>query len=287
MLLRLRNPATDRLPRMKTTAVVAALLLLVASCSSEPDLPPRELPPAGAQLDYQLGGAYQPDVPVKIVVRDRSKTIDGRRYNICYLNALQTQPGSMDGGLDWWRKNHADLLVKKPDGEVAIDPEWAEGILDISTGDKRSRILEIQKKWIKDCKTSFYKGVEPDNLDSYTRAEGAFDLGATKEFMKAFVRYAHEQGLAVAQKNTAELGDAGKKEIGFDFAIAEDCQARDECNAYADAFGNDFFQIEYTEEGFRKSCTDRGGRVSVIRRDRNLVPYGHEDYVYEVCPPTV
>jgi hypothetical protein len=273
---------------MKTAAAVAALLLLVTSCSSEPDLPPRELPPAGGQLDYQLGGAYQPDVPVKIVVRDRSKIVDGRRYNICYLNALQTQPASSaEGGLDWWRAHHADLLVKKPDGELAIDPRWGEAILDISTDEKRARILEIQKKWIRDCKTSFYKGVEPDNLDSYTKAEGAFDLNATKEYMKAFVRYAHEQGLAVAQKNTAELGNAGRKEIGFDFAIAEDCQTRGECKSYADAFGNNFFQIEYTEEGFRKSCADRGGRVSVIRRDRNLVPYGHEDYVYEVCPPTI
>jgi hypothetical protein len=287
VLLRLRYPVSDTLPRMKTAAVVAALLLLVTSCSDEPDLPPREMPPAGGQLDYQLGGAYQPDVPVKIVVRDRSKIIDGRRYNICYLNALQTQPNEADGGLDWWRKNHDDLLVKKPGGEVAIDPEWQEGILDISSGDKRNRILEIQKKWIKDCKTSMFKGVEPDNLDSYTRAEGAFDLNATKEFMKAFVKYAHEQGLAVAQKNTAELGTAGKKEIGFDFAITEDCQARDECGSYAEAFGNDFFQIEYTDEGFKKSCADRGGRVSVIRRDRNVVPYGHEDYVYEVCPPSV
>ncbi|WP_394614350.1 endo alpha-1,4 polygalactosaminidase [Lentzea sp. JNUCC 0626] len=271
---------------MKTAAAVAALLLVLASCASEPELPPREKPPAGGQLDYQLGGAYQPDVPVKIVVRDRSKIIDGRRYNICYLNALQTQPNKAEGGLDWWRKNHDDLLVKK-NGEPAIDPEWQEGILDISTGEKRARILEIQKKWIKDCKTSYFKGVEPDNLDSYQRSQGAFDLNATKEYMKSFVRYAHEQGLAVAQKNAAELGDAGKKEIGFDFAITEDCQARNECGTFANAFGRDFFQIEYTEAGFNKSCADRAGKVSIIRRDRNVVPYGHEDYVYEVCSPTV
>ena len=267
--------------------VVAVAVLLVTACSGEPELPPRELPPAGGQLDYQLGGTYQPDVPVKIVVRDRTTFADGRRYNICYLNALQTQPEKMEGGLDWWRQHHADLLVKKADGEVVIDPEWQEGVLDISTDDKRRRILEIQKKWIKGCKTAMFKGVEPDNLDSYQRSGGAFDLNATKAFMKDFVRYAHEQGLAVAQKNVAELGTAGKQEIGFDFAITEDCQALGECGAYAEAFGNAFFQIEYTDEGFKKSCTDRGGRVSIIRRDRNVVPYGHDDYVYEVCPPTI
>ncbi|SEQ30883.1 Glycoside-hydrolase family GH114 [Lentzea xinjiangensis] len=271
---------------MKPAAAAAALLLLVASCSaSEPELPPVELPPSGGKFDYQIGGVYQPEARVKIVVRDRGKSPVGDRYNICYLNALQTQPDPMDGGLSWWRQHHGDLLVKKPDGEPVIDPEWDEGILDISTADKRGKILEIQKKWIDGCKTSRYQAIEADNLDSHTRAAGAFDINATKEFMKSFVRHAHEKGLAVAQKNGGELGDSGKKYIGFDFAITEDCQANDECAPYADAFGDKYFQIEYTDEAFRKSCTDRGGRVSVIRRDRAVVPYGHPDYVYEACPP--
>lgn len=158
--------------RMRFVAALAAVLLAVTSCSSEPEPPPRELPPVGAQFDYQLGGTYQPDVPVKIVMRDRSKFADGRRYNICYLNALQTQPDPMEGGLSWWKQHHGDLLVKKPNGDVVIDEEWNEGVLDVSTDDKRRRILDIQKKWIKDCKTAMFKGVEPDNLDSYTRAEG-------------------------------------------------------------------------------------------------------------------
>jgi hypothetical protein len=284
-VLRLRYPADDRLPRMKPVAVVAALLLLVASCSaSEPEVPV-ELPPSGGRFDYQIGGVYQPDARVKIVVRDRSKIPVGDRYNICYLNALQTQPDPMNGSLSWWKQHHGDLLVKKPDGEPMIDPEWDEGILDISTAEKRGKILDIQKKWIDDCKVSRYQAIEADNLDSHTRAGGAFDINATKEFMKAFVKHAHGKGLAVAQKNGGELGDSGKKYIGFDFAITEDCQANDECKPYADAFGDNVFQIEYTDEAFQESCTDRGGKVSIIRRDRNVVPYGHSDYVYEVCPP--
>ena len=60
-MLRLRYPASDRLPRMKPVAVAAALLLLVASCStSEPEGPPVELPPVGGKFDYQIGGVYQP-----------------------------------------------------------------------------------------------------------------------------------------------------------------------------------------------------------------------------------
>ncbi|SDH23087.1 Glycoside-hydrolase family GH114 [Lentzea fradiae] len=272
---------------MKPVAAVAALLLLVASCStSEPELPPVELPPSGGKFDYQIGGAYQPEARVKIVVRDRSKLPVGDRYNVCYLNALQTQPDPLDGSLSWWREHHDDLLVKTPGGEPAIDPEWDEGILDISTAEKRGRIMEIQKKWIQECKTSRFQAIEADNLDSHTRAHGAFDINATKEYMKDFVRHAHEHGLAVAQKNGGELGDSGRKYIGFDFAITEDCQANDECGRYAEAFGDRVYEIEYTDEAFRKSCSDRGGRGSVIRRDRNVVPYGHPDYVYESCATT-
>ncbi|HUQ58114.1 endo alpha-1,4 polygalactosaminidase [Lentzea sp.] len=270
---------------MKPVAALAALLLLVASCSaSEPEPPQVELPPSGAKFDYQIGGVYQPEARVKIVVRDRSRLPVGDRYNICYLNALQTQPDPMDGSLSWWKQNHQDLLVRKADGEPAIDPEWGEGILDISTAEKRTKILDIQKKWIDDCKTSRFQAIEADNLDSHMRADGAFDLNATKEFMKAFVQHAHQKGLAVAQKNGGELGDSGKKYIGFDFAITEDCQANGECGPYAEAFGEKVFEIEYTDEAFQKSCSDRAGRGSVIRRDRNVVPYGHPDYVYEACP---
>jgi len=284
-VLRPRHLIAGTLPRMKPVAALAALLLLVASCStSEPEPPAVELPPSGAKFDYQIGGVYQPDARVKIVVRDRSKLPVGDRYNICYLNALQTQPDPMEGSLSWWQQNHGDLLVKKPDGQPVIVPQWEEGVLDISTAEKRGRILDIQKKWIEGCKTSRFQAIEADNLDSHTWAGGAFDINATKEFMKSFVRHAHEKGLAVAQKNGGELGDSGKKYVGFDFAITEDCQAHDECKPYADAFGDNVFQIEYTDEAFQSSCADRGGRVSVIRRDRNVVPYGHPDYVYEACP---
>lgn len=284
-MLRPRHLIAGTLPRMKPVAALAALLLLVASCStSEPEPPPVELPPSGGKFDYQIGGVYQPDARVKIVVRDRSKLPVGDRYNICYLNALQTQPDPMEGSLSWWQQNHGDLLVKKPDGQPVIVPQWEEGVLDISTPEKRGRILDIQKKWIEGCKTSRFQAIEADNLDSHTWAGGAFDINATKEFMKSFVRHAHEKGLAVAQKNGGELGDSGKKYVGFDFAITEDCQAHGECKPYADAFGDNVFQIEYTDEAFQSSCADRGGRVSVIRRDRNVVPYGHPDYVYEACP---
>ncbi|WP_137022962.1 endo alpha-1,4 polygalactosaminidase, partial [Streptomyces albus] len=49
------------------------------------------LPPAHADFDYQIGGAYTPPKGVKAVSRDHTaKPADGL-YNICYVNAFQAQ----------------------------------------------------------------------------------------------------------------------------------------------------------------------------------------------------
>jgi hypothetical protein len=49
------------------------------------------LPPANGKFDYQLGGAYAPDSSVKVLVRDRTASPVSGLYNICYINAFQTQ----------------------------------------------------------------------------------------------------------------------------------------------------------------------------------------------------
>ena len=66
-----------------------------------------------------------------------------------------------------------------------------------------------------------------------------------------FVSYAHSLGLAVGQKNAGEeLGSDGKNTAGFDFAVAEECQAYsdpsedyDECAYYTDAYGDEVLEI--------------------------------------------
>ena len=88
---------------------------------------------------------------------------------------------------------------------------------------------------------------------------------------------AHAAGLAIAQKNAPEL--AG---LGFDFAIAEECAVYDECDLYQDLV----FEIEYTDSGtaaYRAACARRGGRVSIILRDRDVVAAGTPGYHYEYC----
>jgi len=66
-------------------------------------------PPVDAQVDYQLGGAYQPEPGIEVVARDRTERVAPGRYNICYVNAYQTQPGE----LGWWRDHRPQLLLRR------------------------------------------------------------------------------------------------------------------------------------------------------------------------------
>jgi hypothetical protein len=125
--------------------------------------------------------------------------------------------------------------------------------------------------------------VEPDNLDSWTRSHGLLTRDDAAAYARLLVAAAHADGLAIGQKNTAELLGAG---IGFDFAVVEECAVYDECGDYLHAYGNQVFEIEYTDNGagaYRKSCASNGGKISIILRDREVVPAGTAGYHYEWC----
>ncbi|GAA1665995.1 endo alpha-1,4 polygalactosaminidase [Fodinicola feengrottensis] len=283
---------TFRLLLAATTVGLLGLSLVVAA---SPAAAAVTLPPAHGQFDYQIGGAYPPAASVAIVDRDRTSTPVAGKYNICYINALQTQPDGDNppaepdyGTVSWWVKYHNDLVLKDSKGKPVIDTDWKEALLDVSTDAKRQSILTIEEGWIDGCQTSGFQAIEPDNLDSYSRSGGRLTFAQDKAFMVLFVPYAHTKGLAVAQKNTnSEFGTTGKTEVGFNFAIAEECGFYDECGDYAAAYGNNYIEIEYTDESakkFKAACTDHGATVSIIRRDRNVVPKGDPAYHYELCP---
>jgi hypothetical protein len=125
-------------------------------------------------------------------------------------------------------------------------------------------------------------------MDSYDRSHGAFPFAADRAYLIPFTRYAHSIGLAVAQKNAnGEFGSTGRTVVGFDFAIAEECSFYDECQTYTSVYGAHVIEIEYTDEArsaFLRSCSVRGSRISVIRRDRDVVPRGARGYSYSLCP---
>ncbi|QHA08507.1 hypothetical protein GQF42_39265 [Streptomyces broussonetiae] len=232
------------------------------------------LPPRHAGFDYQIGGAYPPPEGVRIVSRDRSDSPAPGLYNICYVNAFQAQPEERSS----WP---SDLLLRDAHGRVVIDEDWNEPLLDIGTPAKRERVAGRVNRWLDGCAKKGFDAVEPDNYDSYTRSHHLLTASDATAYMTLLSRHAHARHLAIAQKNTAELaGERGR--AGLDFAVAEECGQYDECGVYARAFDARVVDIEYTDSGLRKALDRWGGRLSIVRRDRDVSTPGSTEYVRKV-----
>ena len=246
------------------------------------------LPPVNGQFDYQIGGAYTPLASVGIVDRDRLVAPAAGKYNICYINAFQAQ--SDDAA--WWKANHDNLLLKNAIGKYVVDGDWNEILFDTRTAAKRTELAGIQAGWMTACATAGYQAVEPDNLDSWSRSKGLITKANNIAFATLLAQSAHASSLAIAQKNTSEIANEGKNTIGFDFVVAEECQRYTgdygrECDDFIHYYGNQVYEIEYTDNGgvanFNAACTARGASVSVIYRDRDVVPFGTAGYTYQHC----
>jgi hypothetical protein len=250
-------------------ALAAALLVTSDAAAAV------SLPPAHAKFDYQIGGAYPPPAGVRVVSRDHDAQPVSGLYNICYVNAFQAQPGAED---EW-----GDLLLRDANGDIVYDEDWGEALLDIRTAAKRDRIAAKVGGWIDQCAGKGFQAVEPDNYDTYTRAPGnLLTARQAQDFIKLLSAHAHGKGLAIAQKNTAELA-GNRKANGLDFAVAEECGTWDECGNYVDAFGDNVIVIEYTAAGLRAACSGWGGRLSVVRRDVAVSTPDSSEYVYKTC----
>ncbi len=258
-----------------------------ASPSTMPTSGAPSLPTSGT-LDYQLGGAYDslpdPHGRIDIIVRDAGAAPVTGAYSVCYVNGFQTQP---DEAADW--RDHTDLLLHDAGGDLVVDPDWPdEHILDPSTADRRSQILDIIGPVIDGCAESGFDAVEIDNLDTADRFPD-IDRSGALELAAAYVDRAHAKGLSIAQKNAAELADTAHAQLGFDFAVTEECAAYDECDRFTSVYGDRVLAIEYpdtlAEAGldFADACTVPGRPPLMILRDRDLVAADDHGYRYDTC----
>jgi Glycoside-hydrolase family GH114 len=236
-------------------------------------------PTANATFDYQIGGPYTPPAGVTVVSRDHDASAAAGLYNVCYVNAFQAQTEDAS----WWKTNHPDLLLHDAKGNLVIDKDWNEILLDYSTAAKRAGLTTIAGGWIDQCAGKGFQGVEPDNLDSYTRSTGLLTEAEAVAYATSLSTYAHGKGLAIAQKNDADLSTANAKKAGFDFAVAEECADYDECQNYTATYGNHVIVIEYTQSKFTKACNSYGSTLSIVLRDVDVTTPGSGSYVFKTC----
>lgn len=261
---------------MKRLAVVAVVLGGCALSESAGD-GPVELPPANGELDYQLGGAYEPPADVEIVSRDRLDPPDAGRYSICYVNGFQTQP---DEAAFW--SDRPELVLFDDGGAPRMDPEWpGELILDTSTPAKRAELVEIVGEWIDGCAAAGFDAVEIDNLDTFTRFADALDEESAVAYARALADRAHEAGLAIGQKNTAELVDR-HSETTFDFAVVEQCNEYEECDVFIAGYRDQVYVIEYEPAAFAAGCAAYP-ELSIVLRDVELSTPDAATYVRYQC----
>jgi len=235
------------------------------------------LPPANGKFDYQLGGAYTPPAGTVIVTRDRAEAIAPSLYNICYVNGFQIQPGETS----MWMTDHPDLMLRDSGGNLVIDTQWNEVLIDVSMPSKRTAVAAIIGGWIDGCKQAGFDAVEIDNLDSYSRSGGLLTADNDVAAMALFSAAAHADGLAIAQKNSVEFVPR-KAELGTDFVTAEECDRYSECDGYTAGYGDHVLIIEYRMQDFTVGC-GAYPNLSIVLRDVDLVPVGSTGYVYDAC----
>ncbi|HWC83709.1 MAG TPA: endo alpha-1,4 polygalactosaminidase [Pseudonocardiaceae bacterium] len=235
-------------------------------------------PPTHVRFDYQIGQPYPPAAGVRVVTRDRTASPAPGLYDICYVNAFQAQPDATS----WWQANHPDLILRDSGDQPVIDQNWNELLLDISTPAKRTALAAIVGGWLDGCAASGFNAVEPDNLDSWTHSTGLLTSDDALAYARLLIARAHADGLAIAQKNAAELAGAGRA-AGFDFAVAEQCADYSECGSYTASYGDEVIVIEYSAAGLSAACTGWGAALTVVRRDLDVTAPGSSDYVDQAC----
>ena len=280
---------------MRASVVLTALTVaLVAAAAAAGDgrqsTPVITLPPANAGFDYQIGGDYPLPDGVTVVTRDwfAGEPAGDPVYSVCYVNAFQTQAEESGTDRPDEQSNWPQNLVLSKLGD---DPKWGgEYLVDIRNAAKRAQAAEWVQQMIQGCADKGFDAVEYDNLDSWTRFDGTplakrvpFGKSQALAFAQLIAARAHELGLAVAQKNTADVTPAQAAKVGFDFAVAESCSRYNECGRYQRVYGDLVIEIEYRRKDFDKACRTVGDEISVVLRDRLVSQPGSSRYVYDAC----
>ncbi|MGW7101452.1 endo alpha-1,4 polygalactosaminidase [Streptomyces sp. NPDC054838] len=260
-------------------------LLLLASCTSAPELPePDDLSPDPApgqrwqpaprvSWQWQLTGTLDPSVKAAVYDVDGFNTTKEQvaalkkagRKTICYLST---------GAWEDFRPDAADF----PKELLGEGNGWeGERWLDIR---RSAELAPLMAKRFDMCKEKGFDAIEPDNMDGYANSSG-FPLTAADQlaYNRLIAKLAHDRGLSVGLKN--DLDQIPQLVGDFEFAVNEQCAEFDECERYRPfvAAGKAVFHVEY-EGRLREWCpTSQREKLSSLQKKTDL------DAWRRWCPP--
>lgn len=190
-------------------------------------------------------------------------------YPICYVNV---------GAVEDWRDDAQDFPR-----DVIGAPYWGwdgENWLDIS---RFERFVDVVRARLDLCRDKGFLAIEPDNIDAYEADHSSeptgFDISRTDQlrYVSWLIKEAHMRGLAIGQKNAADLVPdlVGR----MDFALLESAYRLGfmvEFDPYVE-LGKPVFAVEYLDEGadamnFCPAADAHGFQGVIARIDLDQTP---------------
>ena len=93
----------------------------------------------------------------------------------------------------------------RPSGKTVIDADWNEMMLDARRRPSAARARRDHRRLDRRCAADGFDAVEIDNLDTFARSHGLMTEDDAVAQVRLFADAAHAAGLAIAQKNSAEI----------------------------------------------------------------------------------
>lgn len=235
------------------------------------------VPVPNGPFHWQLQGILDVDDAIRVVGADLFDTSADQvaawraagQYPICYINV---------GAVEDWRDDAKDFP-----SEVIGAPYWGwdgENWLDIRRFELFANVIRARLDL---CRDKGFLAIEPDNIDAFEADQSSkptgFDITRADQlrYVNWLITEAHKRGLAIGQKNGADLVPDLVGQM--DFALLE--------SAYRLGFMGEFdpyigqgkpvFAVEYVDEGvdpnaFCPAAKEHGFQGVIARLDLDQTP---------------
>jgi hypothetical protein len=90
-----------------------------------------------------------------------------------------------------------------------IDSDWSEILLDHSTAAKRAALTTVVAGWTDQCARKGFQGLEPDNLDAYTRSKGLLTEAQGVAYAGSLATYTHSKAPPAVGRRDGPGRDSG------------------------------------------------------------------------------